>query len=398
MTRRIAITILLTVWSAIIVAGLGAWFSARFVLLNGLDESIIERARFKLAGKDNDRLVVKNSHGETITLPHGQASIPDPEPVSRGWVHLSDGWRRQIVFRQLGIPALVPYDAPADNYIRILQELALSLIVSGIIAGGLAALIAARLARISLRPLQQTADAIGVIDESKLDRRIESTELPVELRPMAGRLNEMLERLQKAFEQRRRFLADASHELRTPVAAMITSMEVALKRPRPAEELTETLQVCLSEAVHLRLLVQALLRQIRAEGALADEQLEPVDAGLMVRQCANLANSLAAEKQVRVVPSANGSLPVLAEPGRLRSVVLNLVGNAIEYNHPGGTVEVYAQAHNGSTEIVVKDDGPGIAPEHLPHLFQPFYRGTGARESDGHLGLGLFLVDSHVKA
>jgi len=78
--------------------------------------------------------------------------------------------------------------------------------------------------------------------------------------------------------------------------------------------------------------------------------------------------------------------------------VLNLVSNAIEYNHPGGTVEVRACGQNGSAEIVVKDDGPGISPEHLPHLFQPFYRADPARNADGHLGLGLFLVDSHVKA
>ena len=78
--------------------------------------------------------------------------------------------------------------------------------------------------------------------------------------------------------------------------------------------------------------------------------------------------------------------------------MLNLVSNAIEYNSPGGTVELSAETDGGDTEIVVKDNGPGISPEHLPHLFQPFYRATKAREADGHLGLGLFLVDSHVKA
>jgi signal transduction histidine kinase len=74
------------------------------------------------------------------------------------------------------------------------------------------------------------------------------------------------------------------------------------------------------------------------------------------------------------------------------------MSNAIEYNHEGGTVELSARSDEASTEIIVKDDGPGISPEHLPHLFQPFYRASRSRESDGHLGLGLFLVESHVKA
>jgi len=220
----------------------------------------------------------------------------------------------------------------------------------------------------------------------------------VELRPVADRLNEMLARLGTAFEQRRRFLADASHELRTPVAAMITTMEVALRRPRTTAELTDTLETCLSEARHMRLLVQALLRQVRAEGIAGNEDPEDVDAGEMLNQCAELAGSLAAEKHINLVHLVKGKVPVRAELGRLRSVVLNLVSNAIEYNSPGGTVELSAETDGGDTEIVVKDNGPGISPEHLPHLFQPFYRATKAREADGHLGLGLFLVDSHVKA
>jgi len=179
---------------------------------------------------------------------------------------------------------------------------------------------------------------------------------------------------------------------------MITTMEVALRRPRTATELTDTLETCLSEARHMRLLVQALLRQVRAEGIAGNEEPQDVDAGEMLNQCAELAGSLAAEKHINLVHHVKGKVPVRAELGKLRSVVLNLVSNAIEYNTPGGTVELSASTNGGDTEIVVKDNGPGISPEHLPHLFQPFYRATKAREADGHLGLGLFLVDSHVKA
>ena len=157
-------------------------------------------------------------------------------------------------------------------------------------------------------------------------------------------------------------------------------MEIALRRPREAPELAETLQTCLNEARHMRALVQALLRQVRAEGPVTDGTAEDIDAGQMLKECADLADSLAIEKQVTVVRFVKGLVPIRAEVGRLRSVVLNLMSNAIEYSPPGATVEVSAtNSDNAEAEISVRDNGPGIAPEHLPHIFQPFYRLAASR-------------------
>jgi signal transduction histidine kinase len=408
MTRRIAITILLTVWAAIFVAGATVWVSTWFSLRHELDTRVVEIA--KAAARDSslatiqskassidERVVLTDSRGQRFSSRMGGA-LADPLVTSRRFTSDAGEYYRQLEleFPELGLRGMA--ELPADHFFYTMEALAGALILCGIVAGAAAAIVARRIAGIALRPLTHTAEVIGTIDESKLDRRIEGEALPIELRPMAGRLNELLERLGRAFEQRRRFLADASHELRTPVAALITIMEVALRRPRPAAELVETMQTCLSEARHMRQLVQALLRQVRADGSANEEETQTMDAGEMLKECADLAGSLAVEREVSVIRSVRGKIPVRAEPGRLRSVVLNLMSNAIEYNHPGGTVELSAQSDDHSTEIVVKDDGPGISPEHLPNLFQPFYRATGSREADGHLGLGLFLVDSHVKA
>jgi signal transduction histidine kinase len=406
MTRRIAITMMLTVWATILVAGVAVYFIARVILIEQLDDSMrygVERSQRGAADSPTTdaMYVLKDQAGHTYAREAlGRESALKLVKVSGAFT--SDGRIRQVTFRIPDAPPgtvqLVQAQAEADDFHKTMLRLACAIAACGAIAGIAAALASARLAAISLRPLNQTASVIGTIDEVNLDRRIEAEALPVELRPMAGRLNEMLERLSRAFEQRRRFLADASHELRTPVAAMITTMEVALRRPRSASELTETLETCLSEARHMRLLVQALLRQVRAEGISCEEEPQNLDAGAMLKECADLAGSLAAERNVSVVRHLPGQVPVHAQPGRLRSVVLNLMSNAIEYNHEGGTVELSAQSDEASTEIIVKDDGPGISPEHLPHLFQPFYRASRSRESDGHLGLGLFLVESHVKA
>ena len=411
MTRRIAITILLTVLAAIVCAGAAAWFTARAVLVADLDASIVRRALALPAvggnsrGEDSlpgDRFVVRDALGQTLDRPTPSAGpAPQPQIVQATFVALPDGTYRRLVLRVSRAggksPATVIYSAPAEDLDRVLRRLALALVACGAAAAAIAAAVSARLARISLRPLADAASSIACVDETSLDRRLDQASLPPELRPMAGQLNRMLGRLQTAFDQRRRFVADASHELRTPTSAMITTMEVALRRPRTSAELQDVLNICLTEARHMRQLVQALLRQVRAEGESAGEEVSDFDASEVVSQCASLAQSLAREKDILLVGSVSGALPVRAEVTRLRSVVMNLLSNAIEYNKSGGLIEVSARAEGELAEIRVKDDGPGISPDDLPHLFQPFYRASRNRETDGHLGLGLFLVESHLK-
>jgi signal transduction histidine kinase len=411
MTRRIAITILLTVLTAIVGAGGAAWFTARAVLVADLDDSIVRRAlALRAVGGINhadaalpgDRVIVQGGLGQTLDRP-----MPSPAPASRAqvvdaaFVHLPEGTYRRLVVRLAAsgsaAPVTIIYSAPAAELDRVLGRLAVALLACGAIAGGIAAAISAKLARISLRPLADAAAAIATVNETNLDRRLDQSSLPPELRPTAGQLNRMLGRLQTAFHQQRRFVADASHELRTPTSAMITIMEVALRRPRTASELEDVLNICLTEARHMRQLVQALLRQVRAEGESSPDEVSDFDASELVTQCTSLAQSLAREKDILLVGSVSGALPVRAEASRLRSVVMNLVSNAIEYTRSGGFVEVSARAEGGLAEIRVKDDGPGIAADDLPNLFQPFYRASRNRDSDGHLGLGLFLVESHLK-
>ena len=412
MTRRIAITILLTVLTAIVCAGASAWFIARAVLVADLDKSIVRRAmelpavtekiRSQIA-EPGDRFIVQGDFGQTLGRPTPtSAGAPPPPVVDAAFVQLPEGRFRRVTLRlpsgKLHAPITVVYSAPATDLDRVLQRLALALLFCGAAAGAVASVVSVKLARIALRPLGDAAAALSTVNETNLDRRVDQNALPPELRPMAGQLNRMLGRLQTAFEQRRRFVADASHELRTPTTAIITTMEVALRRPRTVVELQDTLNICLSEARHMRQLVQALLRQVVAEKDSSPEEISDFDASELVTQCTSLAQSLAREKDILLIGDVRGALPVRAEPSRFRSVVMNLLSNAIEYNSSGGWVEVSARLQGRSAEIRVKDDGPGISPEDLPHLFQPFYRTNRTRLADGHLGLGLFLVESHVKA
>jgi signal transduction histidine kinase len=216
---------------------------------------------------------------------------------------------------------------------------------------------------------------------------------------MASRLNEMLSRIEAAYVQRHQFLADASHELRTPVAALVTTAEVALRRPRTAESYRETLESCLTDARLLRQLVERLMEQCRADTLSHDETPEEIQLAPLLDLCADQAAALARDRDVTVTRDLPPDFRFRTQPGRLRSVVINLLSNAVEYNRPGGRVELRAAPNGRVLRLSVTDTGKGVAAEHLPHLFEPFYRADRARSAEsGHLGLGLALVQSHVQA
>jgi two-component system heavy metal sensor histidine kinase CusS len=247
--------------------------------------------------------------------------------------------------------------------------------------------------------VHEAADVIGEINPRNLHRRIDAGRLPPELVPMAMRLNEMLDRIERAYVQRHQFLADASHELRTPVAALVTTMEVSLRHPRQAEAYRAALESCLSDARLLRQLVERLMEQCRADELSHDEAVEEVDLAPLLGQCAQQASVLAVERGVAVRSEIPPSVRLKTQPQRVRSVIANLLSNAVEYNRAGGSVELSVRPYGQFIHLIIRDTGPGIAAEHLPHLFEPFYRADRARSvQPGHLGLGLSLVQSHVAA
>jgi two-component system OmpR family sensor kinase len=264
--------------------------------------------------------------------------------------------------------------------------------------------VAVGVARVALRPLRAAAGTLATIDDRTLDRRLDAASLPVEIRPVGERMNQLLERLERGIGERKRFLADAAHELRTPVTALTTTIEVALRRPRDAASLAGTLRDCLSDARLLRRLVEMLLEQFRLDTNPGAAAVVETDVSALLDLCADAAGTAAKVKGVRVVRSYEAGVRFLTQPERLRSVVGNLLCNGIEYNVPGGEVEVTCEVtEGGGLSVGVRDTGPGIAPSERGRVFEPFYRpGAGAAAAgscgEGHSGLGLYLVRAHVQA
>lgn len=420
MTRRIAISIILTAWTILIVGGAAAYLLTRQILLAELDEQLVLRAQAvplivgvsEEAGQyivpSGDRYMIRNDLGRVVARSSessGPIQVP-PKVTGKSWSSLSDGRVYRTVTLRVIIhsvdgtqtPATVVYSGPADHFQKILSRLAILLVALGVFCGLSTAAAAVLSARSALRPLEETAQTIGAIDERQLDRRIEVQRLPQELRPMGERLNQMLQRLEESFTLRKHFLADAAHELRTPVAALLTTLEVALRRPREAATLTATLQACLTDVKMLRQLVETLLEHVRGEN-ITRRVSEPTDVSAILGECSATGEALGRPKNVRVYREFPPNLRIVTQPDRLRSVVMNLISNAVEYNQQGGTVHVSAFRENGALHISVADTGVGISEEALPRVFEPFFRGDRSnRPESSHLGLGLFLVRSHIEA
>ncbi len=422
MTQRLAMAILLTVLGTLVVAGLTAYFTVRAVLIGNLDAVLFARAAAlpeltqtknldpsKLPVYDpTDRYVIEDIEGRRIQgAAQSVAASNRPTIVKRQFAPAGRRRTRILTIRGLAhaqengakpVPVVITYSGSMDRADAILGRLAMDLSLFGLVGALLAAYLAVKISQLTLRPLSRTAALIGTIDEQSLDFRIDASKLPPELVPIASRLNGMLAQLEQAFARRKQFLADASHELRTPVAAMVTSLDVALRVPHDEIGYRQVIQECAADANLLRRLVQRLTEYAKGEVS-PQAPPERTDVRLLIEQCANRTSILGHADGVIVTSDLPASLSCLLYADRLRSIVMNLAANAMEYGRPRSEVEISCM-HDGQRLILnVHDDGPGIAPEHLPHVFEPFYRADRARVQDSeHLGLGLFLVQAHAKA
>jgi signal transduction histidine kinase len=249
-----------------------------------------------------------------------------------------------------------------------------------------------------LAPLRRLTDAVSRVTPKDFRLPIAADEpLPNELAPIRERLQQTLDELRKAFEREKQAAADISHELRTPVASMLTAVEVALKKPRSPEEYRETLRECRAVARQMRQLVERLLALARIDAG--SDRLRPraVDVGALVTECAALVRPLAGERGLDLRVHCPKPVTWTTDPDKLREVLVNLLHNAIQYNRPAGAVDVSAQADGGWLDVQVHDTGVGIAPEAFEHIFERFYRADASRHADDlHAGLGLSIVKGYV--
>ena len=221
-----------------------------------------------------------------------------------------------------------------------------------------------------------------------------------ELDRLALTLNGMIARLERSFEETRRFTADAAHELRTPLSVIHNAAEVALSSPREADQYRRFLEDILEEEERMKRLTEQLLFLCREDAGLLPELRQPVSLEMLVRQAAEPMGELASANGLTLTVAKLSACRVAGDPDGLRRLLFNLLDNAIKYTPEGGRVEVQCECQDGSAELIVTDTGIGIPSEHIPHIFERFYRVDPARSREaGGTGLGLsicrIIAESH---
>lgn len=249
----------------------------------------------------------------------------------------------------------------------------------------------------ALRALQSVESAAGEITGSNLGLQIPKRGVDDELDRLIESFNEMSRRLKASFDQMRQFSTDVSHELRTPLTAIQGQLEVALFTAKSKEQLREAIENALQDVERLSNLVRALLLLSQSESGQVPMNRSLLNVSGLITDLVEQFQIPAEANDLRLTQIGKGPVFCEADRTQMERVVTNLLSNAIKYTPSGGWVRAYAEQAGSYVRIVVEDSGVGIPPDHLPHIFDRFYRVPDPNPEKG-LGLGLSFVSAIVKA
>jgi two-component system OmpR family sensor kinase len=252
----------------------------------------------------------------------------------------------------------------------------------------------------ALRPFDRMVAEARGIGRSDLHARLPAPGVADELGRLATALNEMLDRIEQAVDSQRRFTADASHEMRSPLSRLRSELDVTLRRPRTPEEYEEVLRSALQETERLSRLTGELLTLARLDaGEMPDRSEAPVALLPLIEEEVRRLKPEADAREIQLRVAGPPDLAVKGGPETLRLVVANLLQNAVKFTPARGEVLASVSAHEQEVVLAVSDTGPGICPEDVPRIFDRFYRGSVSRSPDSPgVGLGLAITRAIVQA
>lgn len=247
-------------------------------------------------------------------------------------------------------------------------------------------------------PVMHVSSRIARISPNDLTARVDPTGTPRELAPIIERLNELLSRLEAAFQRERRFSGDVAHELRTPLAALRATLELALSRPRSPEAHEQSLTASLSVALQMQRMVENLLHLVRAEARQLDVRRQFVGVDDLVRQCWAPLAARAAKRRLHVDWQLGESGAIETDRDLLELVIQNLLDNAVGYTNEDGRI-IVTTARDGAMHMMeVANTGCAISASSADRVFERFWRGDATCPSaEGHSGLGLALCKTVVE-
>lgn len=350
-----------------------------------------------------------------ITRPSGERFFYNPRLADKAWPlpprDSSDAAFQTIPIESKGdwriINVLVagpdgPLTAQVGRSLTAYEHELNELLMTFLLAGPLTLLAAISggyfLASRVLRPVQEMTKAAKVISADRLNERIAVVNPHDELGELGETLNQMIERLERSFTEMRRFTADAAHELRTPLAIIRSEAEVALRLPRSSEQYCGVLENLLEDTNRLSMLADQLLFLSRQDTGLGSKVNESVRLDTFLNEVVGNMQLMAQERGVSLQLSDCPPCELTTDARLLRRVFVNLLDNAIKYTGQAGRVVLWGALAAENVTIQIRDTGVGIAPEHLPQVFDRFYRVDASRSGDGNgAGLGLSICQAILR-
>ena len=334
---------------------------------------LLSRAQVRQA-HSRQLFVTTSVEGEHARLTAG------PSGLHRGWVAVAG--------------------ASLDTLDRTVSDVGVQLVVGGIAAVILAGLGAYLVARAALSPVERMRQEVAAWSEPDSREAIEVPGTKDEIAALARTMNALLSRLREAISRQRALIADAGHELRTPLAVLQAELELAGKPGRTFEELTASVHSAAEEATRLTRLANDLLLLARSDDRRLELRLESTELGPLFEQSVDRAEARLAPAGVGVRLEVPEGLRATVDPDRMRQVIDNLLENALRFAPRASEIVVRARREGDHAIVVeVSDSGPGFPPAFLPHAFERFRRpDAGRSRDDGGSGLGLAIVQAIATA
>ena len=330
-----------------------------------------------------------------ISLPPGDA-LSDTDVLLETVIERDGDDRHRLAFRRVHLPpadyiVVVGADMePMDEELEFLRGILAYMVPIALV---IAAIGGSFLARQSLSPVVAMADRARQIGVKNMSERLPVANPRDELGHLAETFNELLGRLETSLVQQRQFMADASHELRTPVTTTRTAAAVALQQDhRDETEYRETLRIVEQQAARLSSVVDDMFTLARADTGSYPMQPTPMYLDEVIDEVVRAARVIASTKDVSIDPQTIRSAAFTGDEDLIRRMIVNLIDNAVRHAPPGSTVRVDLDEAAKGYVIAIKDQGPGIPPEIRPHIFERFYRGDASRRRGAHDGAGLGLA------
>lgn len=275
-----------------------------------------------------------------------------------------------------------------------LATLTYKLIIGGIFFCCLLSFMLVFIIRRTLAPIQYLSEKVAEVEAGTLHNRLNVKSVPTEITPLISRLNQLLERLEKSFERERQFNNDLAHELRTPLAAIRTTSEVAMKWPEQSS--VDDYRYIAESSTQLQNTIDSLLSLARIENSGSEMTSEKVNVSTVIQECVALQSTLVKERGISIAFLLNEQLVIESNPHLLRIIISNLINNAVEYAPKNS--EVFLSCKSSHSIFTIANFAPNLDQNDLSTMFDRLWRKDSSRTGTNHVGLGLSIAHSAATA